>query len=74
MSNTNHSLTRGSIAAKAAALLTAAVISGTGFLGFLASPFIPLRHFGLLISGALWLAILCDMLLLPLLLLSWKRS
>ena len=56
------------------AMLTAAVISGTGFLGFLASPFIPLRHFGLLISGALWLAILCDMLLLPLLLLSWKRS
>ena len=55
-------------------MLTAAVISGTGFLGFLASPFIPLRHFGLLISGALWLAILCDMLLLPLLLLSWKRS
>lgn len=55
------------------AMLTAAVISGTGFLGFLASPFIPLRHFGLLISGALWLAILCDMMLLPLLLLSWKR-
>jgi predicted RND superfamily exporter protein len=56
------------------AMLTAAVISGTGFLGFLASPFIPLRHFGLLISGALWLAIFCDMMLLPLLLLSWKRS
>lgn len=55
------------------AMLTAAVISGTGFLGFLASPFIPLRHFGLLISGALWLAIFCDMVLLPLLLLSWKR-
>ena len=56
------------------AMLTAAVISGTGFLGFLASPFIPLRHFGLLISAALWLAIFCDMMLLPLLLLSWKRS
>ena len=56
------------------AMLTAAVISGTGFLGFLASPFMPLRHFGLLISGALWLAIFCDMVLLPLLLLSWKRS
>lgn len=55
------------------AMLTAAVISGTGFLGFMASPFIPLRHFGLLISGALWLAIFCDMVLLPLLLLSWKR-
>ena len=56
------------------AMLTAAVISGTGCLGFLASPFMPLRHFGLLISGALWLAIFCDMVLLPLLLLSWKRS
>ncbi|MGD9950935.1 MAG: RND family transporter [Desulfobulbus sp.] len=55
------------------AMLIAAVISGTGFLGFMASPFIPLRHFGLLISGALWLAILCDMVLLPLLLLAWKR-
>lgn len=56
------------------AMLTAAVISGTGFLGFMASPFIPLRHFGLLISGALWLAIFCDMVLLPLLLLSWRRT
>ena len=55
------------------AMLTAAVISGLGFLGFLVSPFIPLRHFGLLISGALWLAIFCDMVLLPLLLLPWKR-
>ncbi len=55
------------------AMLTAALISGTGFLGFLASPFIPLRDFGLLISGALWLAILCDMVLLPLLILSWKK-
>lgn len=55
------------------AMLTAALISGTGFLGFFASPFIPLRDFGLLISGALWLAILCDMVLLPLLILSWKK-
>lgn len=31
MSNTNHSLTRGSIAAKAAALLTAAALGLTGF-------------------------------------------
>jgi hypothetical protein len=56
------------------AMVTAAVISGTGFLGFMASPFTPLRHFGLLISGALWLAIFCDMVLLPLLLLSWRRA
>jgi len=55
------------------AMLTAALISGTGFLGFFASPFIPLRDFGLLISGALWLAILCDIVLLPLLILSWKK-
>ena len=55
------------------AMLTAALISGTGFLGFLGSPFIPLRDFGLLISVALWLAILCDMVLLPLLILSWKK-
>ena len=55
------------------AMLTAALISGTGFLGFIVSPFIPLRDFGLLISGALWLAILCDMVLLPLLILSWKE-
>ncbi len=55
------------------AMLTAALISGTGFLGFLASPFIPLRDFGLLISGALWLAILCDVVLLPLLILSWNK-
>ena len=55
------------------AMLTAAVISGIGFLGFIVAPFIPLRHFGLLISGALWLAILCDLVVLPLLLLLWKR-
>ncbi len=55
------------------AMLTAAVVSGTGFLGFMVAPFIPLRHFGLLISGALFLAIICDIVLLPLLLLLWKR-
>ncbi len=55
------------------AMIISSVVSGTGFLGFIASPFIPLRHFGLLISGALWLAIICDMVLLPLLLLLWKR-
>ena len=43
-------------------------------LVFLRRRSFPLRQFGLLISGALWLAIFCDMVLLPLLLLSWKRQ
>lgn len=55
------------------AMLTTTLVAGTGFLGFLASPFIPLRDFGLLISGSLWLAILCDLVLLPLLILFWKK-
>jgi len=55
------------------AMLTATLVAGTGFLGFLASPFIPLRDFGLLISGSLWLAVLCDLVLLPLLILFWKK-
>jgi predicted RND superfamily exporter protein len=55
------------------ALLTTTLVAGTGFLGFLASPFIPLRNFGLLISGALWLAILCDLVFLPLLILFRKK-
>ena len=55
------------------AMLTTTLVAGTGFLGFLASPFIPLRDFGLLISGSLWLAVLCDLVLLPLLILFWKK-
>ncbi|MFH2122842.1 MAG: MMPL family transporter [Pseudomonadota bacterium] len=55
------------------AMLTTTLIAGTGFLGFIVSPFIPLRNFGLLISGSLWLAILCDLVLLPLLILLWKE-
>jgi predicted RND superfamily exporter protein len=54
-------------------MLTTTLVAGTGFLGFLASPFIPLRDFGLLISGSLWLAVLCDLVLLPLLILFWKK-
>ncbi|MGV1099769.1 efflux RND transporter permease subunit [Thiovibrio sp. JS02] len=52
------------------AMLTTSIVAGTGFLGFLISPFIPLRNFGLLISLALGYAILCDLILLPALLLS----
>ncbi|MDA3970031.1 MAG: hypothetical protein PF442_01630 [Desulfobulbaceae bacterium] len=49
-------------------IITTTLITGTGFLAFLASPFIPLAHFGLLISLALWMALCCDLCILPLLL------
>lgn len=51
------------------AMMTTTVVAGTAFLGFIVSPFIPLRNFGLLICLALWLALICDLLLLPALLL-----
>ncbi|MBU0680995.1 MAG: hypothetical protein KKD73_06195 [Proteobacteria bacterium] len=56
------------------AIITTTLVAGTGFLGFLASPFIPLRNFGLLISGALALALICDLFLLPVLLLVGKKE
>lgn len=49
-------------------IITTTLVTGTGFLAFKASPFIPLGHFGLLISLALWMALACDLLILPLLL------
>nr|MDA3970671.1 hypothetical protein [Desulfobulbaceae bacterium] len=49
-------------------IITTTLVTGTGFLAFLASPFIPLAHFGLLISLALWMALCCDLCILPLLL------
>jgi uncharacterized protein len=55
------------------AMITTTLVAGTGFLGFIASPFLPLRNFGLLISMSLWLAICCDLLLLPALLLVGKK-
>jgi predicted RND superfamily exporter protein len=56
------------------AMITTTLVAGTGFLGFIASPFLPLRNFGLLISMSLWLAIYCDLLLLPALLLFGKKD
>ena len=49
-------------------IITTTLVTGTGFLAFLASPFIPLGYFGLLISLSLWTALLCDLTLLPILL------
>jgi predicted RND superfamily exporter protein len=54
-------------------IITTTLVTGTGFLAFLASPFIPLGHFGLLISLALWMALLCDFFILPLLLLGRQK-
>ena len=55
-------------------IITTTLVTGTGFLAFLASPFIPLAQFGLLISLALWLALLCDFFVLPILLLRGNRD
>lgn len=51
------------------AMLATSLAAGGSFLGFLGSPFLPLRNFGVLIALALMLAILCDLVLLPMLLL-----
>lgn len=51
------------------AIIITSLVAGCGFLGFYVSPFIPLRDFGLIIAGALILALLCDLFLLPVLLL-----
>jgi hypothetical protein len=56
------------------AIITTTLVAGTGFLGFFASPFIPLRNFGVLIAGALALALICDLFLLPVLLLVGKKG
>lgn len=54
------------------AIIITSLVSGLGFAGFAASPFIPLRDFGLIISAALFLALFCDLLLLPALLFVWR--
>ncbi len=54
------------------AMVTTTCVAGIGFLGFAASPFLPLRNFGLLISLAMWLALCCDLILLPALLLTGR--
>ncbi|HIP38661.1 MAG TPA: hypothetical protein EYG88_04655 [Desulfocapsa sulfexigens] len=57
-----------------APIITTTLVTGTGFLAFLASPFIPLGYFGLLISLALWMALLCDLTVLPVLLLGGTKD
>jgi len=57
-----------------APIVTTTLVTGTGFLAFLASPFIPLAQFGLLISLALWMALLCDFFVLPVLLLQGETD
>lgn len=54
------------------AMMTTSLVAGIGFLGFAVSPFLPLRNFGLLISLAMGLALFCDLVLLPALLLIGK--
>ncbi len=56
-----------------APIITTTLVTGTGFLAFLVSPFIPLAYFGLLISLALWMALICDLTVLPVLLL-WRKD
>ena len=57
-----------------APIITTTLVTGTGFLAFLASPFIPLGYFGLLISLALWMALLCDLGILPILLMGGHKD
>jgi len=58
----------------ALAMFTSSIVTATGFLGFLISPFMPLRDFGLLISLSLIYGIICDLLLLPALLLTFGTT
>ncbi|AGF77433.1 putative RND superfamily exporter [Desulfocapsa sulfexigens DSM 10523] len=57
-----------------APIITTTLVTGTGFLAFLASPFIPLGYFGLLISLSLWMALICDLSILPVLLMEGEKN
>lgn len=57
-----------------APIITTTLVTGTGFLAFLASSFIPLGYFGLLISLSLWMALLCDLTILPILLMGKTKD
>jgi predicted RND superfamily exporter protein len=57
-----------------APIIATTVVTGTGFLAFLASPFIPLGYFGLLISLSLWMALVCDLSILPILLMGGDEN
>ncbi len=65
---------RGVLARSGRAMIAATAVSGVSFLGFLASPFVPLRNFGLLTSLTLWLGVSCDLLLVPALILAFRRK
>ncbi len=66
-----HARLHRTISHTALAMFTSSIVTATGFLGFLISPFMPLRDFGLLISLSLIYGIICDLLLLPALLLAF---
>ncbi|SDP08580.1 efflux RND transporter permease subunit [Desulforhopalus singaporensis] len=51
------------------AIIITSLVAGLGFLGFCVSPFIPLRDFGFIVACAMVLALICDLFLLPTLLL-----
>jgi predicted RND superfamily exporter protein len=57
-----------------APIISTTLVTGTGFLAFLASPFIPLGYFGLLISLSLWMALICDLSILPILLMGGDKD
>ncbi|MCX5875624.1 MAG: MMPL family transporter [Deltaproteobacteria bacterium] len=69
-----HARLHRTISHTALAMFTSSIVTATGFLGFLVSPFMPLRDFGLLISLSLLYGIICDLLLLPALLLTFGTA
>jgi predicted RND superfamily exporter protein len=69
-----HARLHRTISHTAYAMFTSSIVTATGFLGFLISPFMPLRDFGLLISLSLIYGIICDLLLLPALLLTFGTA
>ncbi len=70
----SHTRLHRTISHTAYAMFTSSIVTATGFLGFLVSPFMPLRDFGLLISLSLIFGIICDLLLLPALLLTFGTA
>ena len=69
-----HTRLHRTISHTAYAMFTSSIVTATGFLGFLISPFMPLKDFGLLISLSLIYGIICDLLLLPALLLTFGTA
>ena len=69
-----HARLHRAISHTAYAMFTSSIVTATGFLGFLISPFMPLKDFGLLISLSLIYGVICDLLLLPALLLAFGTA